>query len=70
MVAQLGETVRATYQILLDILVLAAFVPSMYIFVSEWCFSSPIASCCGLVITSFSVELSLVPSAGVIRSHS
>jgi hypothetical protein len=35
----------------------------MYIFVSEWRFSTPIASYCGLAITFLSIALSLVPSA-------
>lgn len=65
LMAQLGETVRATYQIMLDMLVLVTFIPFLYIFASGWRFSTRIASFFGFAITLLSIALSLVPPVGV-----
>lgn len=65
LMAQLGETVRATYQIMLDMLVLVTFVPFIYIFAAGWRFSTRLAAISGLAVTLLSIGLSLLPPAGV-----
>ena len=44
LMAQLGETVRATYQIMVDMTVIATFVPFVYIFGAGFRFANRIAS--------------------------
>lgn len=59
--AQLGETVRATYQIMVDLVVIVTFVPFLYIFASGFCFASRIAAVSGLLVTAIAIVLSVVP---------
>jgi amino acid transporter len=65
LMAQLGETVRATYQIMLDMLVLATFVPFLYVFASGWRFGTHVASLSGFAVTVLSIALSLAPPTEV-----
>ncbi len=61
LMAQLGETVRAAYQIMVDMMVIVTFIPFVYIFGAGFRFSSRIAAVSGLAVTVLAIALSAVP---------
>jgi amino acid transporter len=61
LMAQLGETVRAGYQIMVDMTVLATFIPFVYIFGAGLRFANRIASFSGLAVTFIAIALCLLP---------
>lgn len=61
---QLGETLRAAYQILVDLTVIATFLPFVYIFLSGFKFGQRIAGVAGGLITVLAIVLSVVPPPG------
>ncbi|MBV9769959.1 MAG: amino acid permease [Bryobacterales bacterium] len=66
LVMQLGETLRAVYQILVDLTVIATLLPFVYIFASGFKFGQRWAGAMGGVITILAVILSAVPPPGVV----
>ena len=58
---QLGETLRAAYQILVDMTVIVSFVPFVYIFGSGLRFGPKVAAASGLLVSLLAIALSLVP---------
>jgi APA family basic amino acid/polyamine antiporter len=62
---QLGETLRAAYQILVDLTVIATFLPFLYIFASGFKFGQRISGAAGCTITALAIALSAVPPGGV-----
>jgi amino acid transporter len=62
---QLGETLRAAYQILVDLTVIATFLPFVYIFASGFKFGQRIAGTVGFSITLLAIVLSAVPPPGI-----
>ncbi len=62
---QLGETLRAAYQILVDLTVIATFLPFVYIFASGFKFGQRWAGAVGGLITVLAVILSAVPPPGI-----
>jgi amino acid transporter len=62
---QLGETLRATYQILVDLTVIATLLPFLYIFASGFKFGQRWAGAAGGSITALAIVLSAVPPAGI-----
>jgi glutamate:GABA antiporter len=62
---QLGETLRAAYQILVDLTVIATFLPFAYIFASGFKFGQRWAGALGGLITVVAIILSAVPPPGV-----
>jgi glutamate:GABA antiporter len=62
---QLGETLRAAYQILVDLTVIATFLPFVYIFASGFKFGQRWAGMLGGLITVLAIILSAVPPPGV-----
>ena len=62
---QLGETLRAAYQILVDLTVIATFLPFVYIFASGFKFGQRWAGAAGGLITVLAIVLSVVPPPGV-----
>ncbi len=62
---QLGETLRAAYQILVDLTVIATLLPFIYIFASGFKFGQRWAGAAGGLITILAVILSAVPPPGV-----
>ncbi len=65
LMAQLGETVRAAYQIMVDMMVIATFIPFLYIFAAGFRFASRIAAVSGLAVTVIGIVLSALPPAEV-----
>jgi glutamate:GABA antiporter len=61
MMAQLGETVRAAYQIMVDMTVIVTFIPFAYIFGAGLRFASRIAAVSGLAVTLIAILFAAVP---------
>ena len=61
LMAQLGETVRAAYQIMVDMMVIVTFIPFVYIFAAGFRFANRIAAVSGLVVTLIAMALAAVP---------
>jgi amino acid transporter len=59
--AQLGETARAAYQTITDLMVIGGFIPFAYIFLSAWKCGVRIGAACGLGVTAIALGTSLVP---------
>jgi glutamate:GABA antiporter len=62
---QIGETVRAAYSLLVDLMVLATFIPFVYIFLSSWKCGNRISAASGIVVSLLALGCSLVPPADV-----
>jgi glutamate:GABA antiporter len=65
LMAQLGETVRAAYQIMVDMTVITTFVPFIYIFGAGFRFAGRIASISGMAVTVIAIVLSALPTPEV-----
>jgi amino acid transporter len=65
LIAQLGETLRTGYQILVDMVVLATLIPFIYIFASGFKFGHRWAGASGGLIAAAGVILSISPPPGV-----
>lgn len=61
LMAQLGESVRAAYQIMVDMTVIVTFVPFIYIFAAGFRFASRIAAVSGLAVTVIAIAFAAVP---------
>jgi amino acid transporter len=60
-----GESLRAGYQVLVDITVLAYFVPFAYLFATAWKHGKRLSAAAGGLITLLALALTFVPPAGV-----
>ncbi len=65
LMAQLGESVRAAYQIMVDMTVIVTFIPFVYIFGAGFRFASRIAALSGLAVTLVAIVLSALPPPDV-----
>jgi amino acid transporter len=61
LMAQLGETVRAAYQIMVDMTVIVTFIPFVYIFGAGLRFANRIAAVSGMAVTLIAIVLAAVP---------
>lgn len=61
LMAQLGETVRSAYDLLVDMTVLATLIPFVYIFGAGLRFAGKIVSLSGLLVTLLAIVLTMVP---------
>lgn len=61
--AQAGETVRAGWLVLIDMAVIAGFLPFVYIFLCAWRHGLRWSAASGLFVTAAAIGLSLVPPA-------
>jgi glutamate:GABA antiporter len=59
--AQLGESVKAAYQIMVDMMVIVTFIPFVYIFGAGFRFANRVAAVSGLVVTLVAIALSAMP---------
>lgn len=59
--AQTGETVRAAYQIMVDMTIIVTFVPFIYIFGAGFRFASRIAAVSGLAVTLIAIVFTVPP---------
>ncbi|HYL75247.1 MAG TPA: APC family permease [Bryobacteraceae bacterium] len=65
LIVQLGENLRAGYQILVDMVVVATLLPFVYIFVTGFKFGQRLAGTAGALLSIAGVVLSAVPPPGV-----
>jgi glutamate:GABA antiporter len=61
LMAQLGESVRAGYQIMVDMMLIVTFIPFVYIFCAGFRFASRIAAVSGLAVTLIAIAFAAVP---------
>ncbi len=61
LMAQLGESLRSGYDLLVDMTVISTFIPFLYIFGAGLRFASKPASISGLVVTIIGIALAVVP---------
>lgn len=61
LMAQLGETVRSAYQILVDMTVITTLIPFVYIFGSGLRFANRAAAASGLLVTILAILFSVIP---------
>jgi amino acid transporter len=66
-VIQLGDTMRAAYQSLVSLMVLAGFIPYIYIFGSAWKCGRRIAATAGMGVTLVTLASSVVPTPEVTK---
>jgi amino acid transporter len=62
---QAGETLKAAYQLLVDLMVLTTFIPFGFIFLSAWKCGRRISAALGLAVSALAMICSLVPTADV-----
>lgn len=60
---QLGETLKAGYQLMVDMAVLTGFIPFLYIFAAGWKHGCRISGAAGFGVSLASAGFSLVPTA-------
>jgi amino acid transporter len=63
LMAEMGETVRSGYQILVDMTVIATLIPFVYIFGSGFRFANRTAAISGLAVTIIAIIFSAIPPA-------
>jgi amino acid transporter len=61
LMAQLGETVEAAYQIMVDMMIIVTFIPCVYIFGAGFRFASRVAALSGLSVTLIAIALAAFP---------
>lgn len=62
---QFGDTLNASYETLLSLMVLVGFLPYFYLFISAWKCGHPVASIFGLLMTLLTVLSSVIPGDDV-----
>jgi amino acid transporter len=65
LLAELGESLRATYQIMVDMTVVVTLIPFVYIFASGLKFGRPLEGATGALVSALAIVLSIIPPAGV-----
>lgn len=65
LMAQLGESVRAAYQVMVDMMLIVTFIPFLYIFGAGFRFANRFAAMSGFLVTVIAIVLSAVPSPEV-----
>jgi amino acid transporter len=58
---QYGETIKAAYSLLVDLMVLATFIPFLYIFASSWKCGNRISAASGAFVSFLALVCSLAP---------
>jgi amino acid transporter len=61
LMAQLGESLRSAYDILVDMTVMATLIPFVYIFGAGLRFAGKLVSMSGLIVTLLAIVLTIVP---------
>jgi amino acid transporter len=61
LMAQLGESVRAAYQIMVDMMVIVTFIPFIYIFGAGFRFASRLAALSGMAVTLIAIVFAALP---------
>jgi hypothetical protein len=61
---QAGENLRTGYQLLVDMTVVAYFIPFLYLFGAAWKHGRQASAACGLLVTAMALVFSFIPPAG------
>ena len=64
-IIQLGDTMRAAYQTIVSLMVIAGFLPYIYMFLSAWKCGRRISAVSGMAITALAIVSSVVPTPDV-----
>jgi amino acid transporter len=64
-IMQLGDTMRAAYQELVSLMVIAGFLPYLYIFASAWKAGKRLSVVAGMAITVLAILCSVVPTGEI-----
>lgn len=59
---QAGETLRATYQIMMDMMTIGGMLPFIYIFLAAWKVGSRWSAAFGVAVTSIAVLCAVIPT--------
>jgi amino acid transporter len=62
---QLGDTMRAAYQTIVSLMVIAGFLPYIYMFLSTWKCGRRLSAVSGMAITALAIASSVVPTPDV-----
>jgi|SRR5579862_5146804 len=62
---QVGETMRAAFQTLVSLMVIAGFIPYLYLFGSAWKAGRRIAAAFGIFTTTLAIASSVVPTPDI-----
>ena len=65
LLAQVGDTMRAAYQELVSMMVVGAFLPYFYIFLSAWKAGLRLAPIFGLGVTAMAIAFSVIPTEDI-----
>ena len=65
LLTELGENLRAAYQILVDMVVIATLIPFVYIFATGFKYGQRLAGAAGAIIAGIAVVLSCSPPPGI-----
>jgi glutamate:GABA antiporter len=65
LLVQVGETLRAAYQLLVDLMVVVTFVPFGFIFLSAWKCGTRISAILGLAVSALAIICSVIPTADI-----
>ncbi len=66
-VFQLGDTLRAAYDTLISLMVIAGFIPYIYIFASTWKAGKKWSAASGWLVTALALICSVIPTEQVTR---
>ena len=61
--AQLGDTMRGAYQVLVSLMVCAGFLPFLYIFASSWKAGKRLSAVSGAAVTALAIVCGVIPTA-------
>jgi amino acid transporter len=64
-IAQLGDTLAAAYQVLVSLMVIAGFLPYVYMFGSAWKAGKRISALCGWMVTAVAILCAVIPTGSV-----
>jgi amino acid transporter len=64
---QFGDTLRAGYQTMVSLMVIAGFLPYIYIFASAWKLGARLSAVAGLLVTLVAILASVIPTAEIHR---
>ncbi|HKE23088.1 MAG TPA: APC family permease [Bryobacteraceae bacterium] len=67
LIAQLGDTLAAAYQVLVSLMVIAGFLPYVYIFGSAWKAGKRISALSGWLVTAIAILTSIVPTDRIVN---
>jgi len=66
-VIQFGDTIREAYQTLISLMVIAGFLPYVYIFESSWKLGNRLSAVSGWCVTLLAILCSIVPTGEIHR---